>query len=336
MGADLLLEALYYARPVERHKGRAQALYGRYHTELQALLEREARSDVSMGRALLEVSSGRLFGVRDLLARAAREFAAIVTNKKLPTVLIVGEIYVRCDPFANDFVIDKLEERGIRCRFAAFNEWLEYMDHINIRRGVKAGAGARVSNFVQNRVQRLAYEAMAKPLGWAPRTRTEDSIAAADGYVRPELIGEAILTVGGALHEYRDGMIDGTVAVGPLECMPNKISEAQFFHVGEREGLLSLTLSLNGDPVDPEVLDNFAFEVHSRFQRKRRVTRAEKRPPALFQAPLALAEDLRRSFPIPVPLPPLTRRRVSLPIYTGPAAPAAAPQGRPEIPPTSV
>ena len=52
---------------------------------------------------------------------------------------------------------------------------------------------------------------------------------------------------------------DAVVSVGPLECMPNKIAESQFHHVSEREGLLSLTLSLNGDPVDPEILDAFAF-----------------------------------------------------------------------------
>jgi hypothetical protein len=39
--------------------------------------------------------------------------------------------------------------------------------------------------------------------------------------------------------------------------------------VAEKEGLLSLSLSLNGDPIDPEVLDNFAFEVHQRFKRRR-------------------------------------------------------------------
>ena len=50
--------------------------------------------------------------------------------------------------------------------------------------------------------------------------------------------------------------------------MPNKIAEAQFFHVAEQEGLLSLTLSLNGEPVAPDVLDNFAFEVHERFRRR--------------------------------------------------------------------
>jgi hypothetical protein len=52
--------------------------------------------------------------------------------------------------------------------------------------------------------------------------------------------------------------------------MPNKIAEAQFFHIAEQEGLLTLTLSLNGDPVDAEVLDNFAYEVQARFKKKSR------------------------------------------------------------------
>jgi hypothetical protein len=52
--------------------------------------------------------------------------------------------------------------------------------------------------------------------------------------------------------------------------MPLKIAEAQFFHVREREGLPSLTIPYNGDPVDPEVIDNFAFEIHRRFCRKQR------------------------------------------------------------------
>jgi hypothetical protein len=50
--------------------------------------------------------------------------------------------------------------------------------------------------------------------------------------------------------------------------MPNKIAEAQFYHVAEKEGLISLTLGLNGDPVDPEILDNFAYEVHNEFERR--------------------------------------------------------------------
>jgi hypothetical protein len=52
--------------------------------------------------------------------------------------------------------------------------------------------------------------------------------------------------------------------------MPNKIAEAQLFHAAEREGLLSLTLPVNGDPVDPDVIDRFAYEVCARFARSER------------------------------------------------------------------
>ncbi|MBW1881594.1 MAG: hypothetical protein JRJ84_24820, partial [Deltaproteobacteria bacterium] len=96
------------------------------------------------------------------------------------------------------------------------------------------------------------------------------AIFAAGPYVREELEGEAVLTVGGPVHEWQEGHIDGLVSVGPLECMPNKVAEAQLFHAHEREGLLSLTLPLNGDPVDSELLDNFAYEVHARFRAARR------------------------------------------------------------------
>ena len=95
-----------------------------------------------------------------------------------------------------------------------------------------------------------------------------DCLDAAQRYMRPELEGEAVLTLGGPLHAWRTGQIDAVLSAGPLECMPNKIAEAQFFHVAEREGLLSLTLSLNGEPVAPDILDNFAFEVHERFRRR--------------------------------------------------------------------
>jgi hypothetical protein len=50
--------------------------------------------------------------------------------------------------------------------------------------------------------------------------------------------------------------------------MPTKIAEAQFHQLAEREGLLSLTLAFNGDPISTTALDNFAFEVKARFQHR--------------------------------------------------------------------
>ncbi len=266
MAADLLLAALYDTRPVETTKGEAQEIFDFYYSELCKQLEKSCQGDLSPGTVVGQVMSGHFFGVGTLLKRAASAFDAARENRSIPTVSIVGEVYVRCDPFSNDYVIRKLEQRGIRCCFAPFTEWLEYTDYQDV---IKANASEFISSFLQATIQHQLYAMVADILGWHRRTTVQDSLQAAKPYIREELSGEAVLTVGGPLYEWREGLIDGVVSVGPLECMPNKISEAQFFHVAEQEGLISLTLGLNGDPVDPEILDNFAYEVHAQFNRRK-------------------------------------------------------------------
>ncbi|MDJ0763717.1 MAG: acyl-CoA dehydratase activase-related protein [Myxococcota bacterium] len=264
--SDLLLAALFDARPVERTPGAAQEVYDYYKDELLKQLEKAGAGDLSAGFAMTQALGGQLFGVTHLLHRAAVAFEEVKEQRSIPTVLVVGELYVRCDPFANDFVIRKLEQRGIRGRFAAFTEWLEYTDYQDKR---KEKVVDYVTSFLQATIQHQAYLTVAKPMGWHRRTTVQDSLEAARPYIRENLSGEAVLTVGGPVHEWREGHIDGVVSVGPLECMPNKVAESQFFHVAEQEGLISLTLSLNGDPIDPEILDNFAYEVHAQFNRRR-------------------------------------------------------------------
>ena len=285
--ADYLQEALYDVRPVEKTPGAAQAIYERWHARILDHLRERAAGDLSMPTALLELFSGRLFGCHEILRKAAADFARVKGERRLPTVLVVGEIYARCDAFTNDFIIDKLEQRGIRARFAPFNEWLEYTDTLNLEAmGANRTFGAQVTSTVQTLITNVMYGAAGSVLGWPTRTTVADSIKAAREYIRSDLQGEAVLTVGGPVHEWREGTIDGVVSVGPLECMPNKISEAQFFHIAEREGLPSLTIPLNGDPVDPEVIDTFAFDIHSRFEAGKTGT-AAPRPHAKPRRPRA-------------------------------------------------
>ncbi|MCU0662938.1 MAG: acyl-CoA dehydratase activase-related protein [Myxococcota bacterium] len=265
MGAELMLAGLYDARPAELRKGAAQEIYDYYFGQLLEKLEAAGKGDLSLPAVLTQVTTGHIFGITPLLRRAGEAFAAIRDDRELPEVLVVGELYVRCDPAANDFVIDRLESRGIRCRFAAFYEWIEYVDYQEQR---KTNPKEYASSFLRASIEESTYLALGRAMGWPARTTVQDMLQAGSDYLRESLCGEAILTVGGPVYEWRQHHIHGVVSVGPLECMPNKIAEAQLHHAGEREGLPSLTLSLNGDPVDPEVLDNFAYEIHSRFHRK--------------------------------------------------------------------
>ena len=306
MASDLLQEALMDVRPAENHPGAAQEIHDRYRARLVALLERENRRHHSLAQAVAQVAAGRVFGIVRLLEQAGRELMQLRRNVALPTVLVTGEIYVRCDAFANDFLIEKLEARGIRCRLSPFNEFLEYADFFNRLEGQPQGISARLSRFIQNRIRHLTYRALARILHWPLRTTVKQTLEASAPYLRQELIGEAVLTLGSPLHEWRHGQIDAVVSTGPLECMPNKIAEAQFFHLAEREGLLNLTLSMNGDPLDPEVIDNFAFEVHSRFQRKHagRPPKAQANARPAPQPPTGKGPRPARETPsLPAPIP---------------------------------
>ncbi len=88
-----------------------------------------------------------------------------------------------------------------------------------------------------------------RALGWPERS--ESAVAVAQPAIRTELFGEAIMTVGGPLHEWNRGQIDAALCLGPFECMPSTIAEAQHFHTAEREGLLAWPLALNGDSRRP-------------------------------------------------------------------------------------
>jgi len=104
-----------------------------------------------------------------------------------------------------------------------------------------------------------------------------ETLAAAEPYVHPGLAGEAQLTVGGPVHEYQHGLIEGVVIVGPHECMPCKIGEAQYGLAAERLGIPYLSVSVSGDPVDTEVLDRFAYDIRRSAGR-----RAERVPASVF------------------------------------------------------
>ncbi len=274
VACDLLLRARQWVGPVERRPGQAQAIYERWFARAIEVLE--ATKPGNLVPALSELS-GKMFGFRELIRQAAAEFGdAVASGAPVPTVSIVGEIYARLDPFTNGFVTDQLEARGVRALLAPMHEWFEYttfLKQVRIREGRPVAGdhmfGAQVSYALELVVTAELWDLFAARLGWGERVGVEEAMRAAGPWLNPELRGEAVLTLGTPVAEHLHGEIDGVVAVGPHECMPNKLAEAQFVHVGEELGLTSLTLPLNGDPLDPEVIDRFVFEVKEAFERRR-------------------------------------------------------------------
>ena len=266
---DLLLQARLDVRPGERESGAANRLYERYQPAVVAQIQTAASGNLALPAALWEVLGGNLFGLRPLLHQAGLDFAAIRGPGRRPCVELAGEIYVRGVDFANDFLIEQLEARGLRVHLAPKTEWLNYCGYVQTQTAGRNRWLDGFSQIIQRRIERAARSAMAPSLGWLPLPTPGEALTAAEPYVAAALQGEAVLTVGAPLHEYRHGQIDAVISVGPLECMPTKIAEAQWHHVAEDEDVLCLTLPFNGDPVSAEALDNFAYEVKERFQGKR-------------------------------------------------------------------
>jgi activator of 2-hydroxyglutaryl-CoA dehydratase/predicted nucleotide-binding protein (sugar kinase/HSP70/actin superfamily) len=267
LAADLLSEALLDVRPDETAPGRADALYDACQQELVRQVETQARGELSLASALWQIAGGNLFGIPRFLRQAARGFASLRAQRRpRPTVLVAGEIYVRTVPFANDHVVRKIEARGCRAQLATCTEWLEYVGYLQARTAAGRTLSRTFTRFLQHHVRERTHRIMAAGLNWPPAAPIGEAIQTAAPYLEDQLEGESVVTLGSALHGFRAGRIDAVISVGPLECMPNKIAESQFIHMAEHERLPSLTLSLNGDPLNIETLDNFLFEVHARFR----------------------------------------------------------------------
>jgi len=271
---DLLEMMLLDTRPVERVAGSANAAHRRYLQELLVAMERSGKG--SAWEILRELSGG-LWGTRDILRRAAQELSALRTpGREVPAVSVVGEIYVRLDPFANDHLVEHLERRGLKVKFAPFIEWLEYSNWLASDR-VKAGGTLTtddpltlgVTGVVQYVTMERLYPMCAEAFGWGPRLTVEETLKTSRPYIDPALTGEAALTVGGPLTEFAHGLVDGVVIVGPHECMPCKISEAQYGMAAESVGLPYLNVAVTGEPIEQELIDRFAYDIHERSRRRR-------------------------------------------------------------------
>ena len=269
---DALEAMLHEVRPVELRKGAAEEIFERHVAEL---IDTMGRAKPRSAAGAIGQLFGGLWGTRDIIARAARELARVKDpSRRVPTVALVGEIYVRLDPFANDFIIDKLEERGLRVRFAPFVEWLEYTTHLAEERVLEERLrrdddplNIALTGVVQRGILGSLHQASEPALGPGPRTTIADTLKGADGYIDRALLGEAALTLGGPVHEFREGLIQGVVIVGPHECMPCKVAEAQYGQVAEDMNLPYLSVALNGDPLDTEALDRFAYDIHEAHRR---------------------------------------------------------------------
>lgn len=259
--ADLLKDAFLSIRPEEATIGSAEIVFQKYLARAEEIII----SSPNNWKGLLN-----LWEFISLARQAVEEFKSIPldpskSGKK--TVLLTGEIYVRLDSFSNDWVIEKLENLGLKVKLAPVREWMNYTMYLRWKK-LSPDKTKRLKTHLtwwgQQKIQAKLYKIFASGLGWDEDHKTEEILAETKPYLtglKPQ--GEAALTIGLPALLWHKKEIAGAVLVGPLECMPSRVGETQLSIFTQRERLPILSLSLNGDPIDSDQLETFVWEIHS-------------------------------------------------------------------------
>lgn len=164
------------------------------------------------------------------LHRAAKDFRKISLVRPIeeyPVISLVGEIYVRHDPLARHELMERLSAEGFIVRVAPVLEWMKYTDWLN-RKGLEGRAGFAtaikqgIKGYFEKRVRSILSESgLVKYHG----PDIGKVVASGEKYISRYLTGEAVLTVGSAMHEIMAPSC-GVISIGPFGCMPSRLAES--------------------------------------------------------------------------------------------------------------
>jgi len=208
---DTMKKLLLERRPYEVEKGACDRLYWQLMAELEELLER-----------------GLMEEVMNFPKKVVREFNKIELDltQKRPKVGIIGEIFVRSNEFANNFIVRRLEAVGAQVTMPSFEEWLNYIDYerrvdFRVMRQYGSWIKEQIVQFVANSDKRRIQKPFLGHIRcFAVEPPTTQLMALADRYMTEFIRGEATLSIAKAIEYYEHGY-HGVVNLAPFQCLPS-------------------------------------------------------------------------------------------------------------------
>jgi predicted CoA-substrate-specific enzyme activase len=248
VATDHLQKFLLKSRPREKETGTANKIYRQY-------LDEAVRDIENDGKLLPEI-------VRD----AFFSFVEIINHNgnHLPTVGVVGEIYIRNNRFSNNHLVEKLESLGVEVDLANFTEWIHYTTtmykHDSFRkRSLRDLLDAYVQDYFQKKDDRLILRHIKQSLNGEIETPMSEQLENAMPYLPVSVGGEAMPAIGKAIDMYKKGC-SGIVNTLPFTCMPGNIVNAISSRVSEdHEGFPWLNIAYEGDSGENELVSLGAF-----------------------------------------------------------------------------
>jgi len=259
---DYMQKILMERRPYEVNKGETDAVYQEW---LDPLVKKVGQDGDTLKAFSRQV-------------RNAFEAVKIDKSTPKPRIGIVGEIFVRSNQFANDFLVRKLESLGAQCSVPPFEEWLDYIDYqrkYRNRRHIEGGW----RDWAKQKLTEIVQENVAEPLRkqfdgaiehFTRELPTQKILNRGRTYLTPAVEGEAILSMGRVV-EYAEHGFNGIVNIIPFGCMPGTIVSLLLHQFRHDHGLPVLNVVVEGtkDPSQDIRLEAFFHQCCEHMHRHR-------------------------------------------------------------------
>lgn len=220
--SDIMRKMTHRVRPYELTPGAVDKIVEEYTQKIEAAL-----------------SANNKKGIEQAVQECANTLAALPKHPgQRPLVGVVGEIYVRCDPFLNNDLCRRIEELGGEAWLAPISEWIFYTNHLRhlLVKEQSRGPAALVerariwleTRMFFNRVEHNYYQLADAVLKDRHEHPIDQVLEEGMKYLPWQFEGEALLTLGRTvLFVQKDGA-KAIVNASPVFCMPGTITTSMF------------------------------------------------------------------------------------------------------------
>ncbi|MFA5811204.1 MAG: acyl-CoA dehydratase activase [bacterium] len=232
--ADLLYKARCRVRP-----------YAANRDEFDAIMQGELQ------RAIHATERGA--DIKTALCETATRLASVPRlSVKKPIVGIVGEIYVRLNPFTNGRLVETIEDAGGEAWVAPISEWLQYLAFLDkvFAREDRMGLVTLLKKTLKNTFMMHEERALTKRMLPIIKDRLEppikSTLAAGERFFPRRFDGESILTVGRAVEFAAQGAAL-IINCAPFGCMPGTLTSGIFQKLERELNVPIVSLFFDGE-----------------------------------------------------------------------------------------
>jgi predicted CoA-substrate-specific enzyme activase len=214
VAVDLLRKLKQERKPYELYPGSTERIYKEALSVIVESVEKGAKE------------------IMEILKEAARRIHEnpIKNGERKPVIAVVGEIFMRDNPFCSGFLVDRLEKNGAETWIAPFGEWLSYSTYRYVRDSIwksdyKGLMKSKIQDYAQKTVQKKLQQSLDGMYDRERDIELHEMLDSCGSYIHKHYDGDPALNLGTSVSLYKTG-ISGIANILPFTCMPGTVIES--------------------------------------------------------------------------------------------------------------